>query len=530
MPELTAEQPRPKLTGSPLLQNLARFAFIALVVEIPFEFRQTIFGLSNLQWTFTLLALLTLPDLLANWKHLLSDRLVRAACVFVAVQWLAAIYAPDLHINALKGATRLTAGFLLAVIAKRLNNSHSGYVGRVVLPAWTVASAAAAVYALADYAGLGFPRLFRLEEFYIGQNLRLSGSFEYPNIAAAYFGMSLPIVWWSGFRPLLRGAFAFVLWCAIILTFSKGALVSVPVIALAAKRKQAVPLVATGVAAYAALAPLNPYLIDRVHGPGMQNPIGVRYSAEWNDLQQLPHVTDSLPLQIENTGVSTLRSRGRLRAAVAYRWWSVETGHFVVAAPLITPLPQDVPRGENIRVNAAFQTPEKPGEYLLVAELFTRGFDWFSRMNIVPILVHADIRPDVSRRTGQTDLSWIYKRAQDPTSLSAAVSRFSLWRAAYNMFLDHPFGVGPDNYRLEYGKYLGVTRWDTHIYSNNLYLEILTGSGILGLAAFGFVLAQRRWNNDPASQATGVFLLHGLVDVFLMTTPIYFAFWIFLAL
>jgi len=98
------------------------------------------------------------------------------------------------------------------------------------------------------------------------------------------------------------------------------------------------------------------------------------------------------------------------------------------------------------------------------------------------------------------------------------------------MFVDHPFGVGPDNYRLLYGKYLGVTRWDTHIYSNNLYLEILTGSGILGLAAFGFVLARRRWNPDPISLGAGVFLLHGLVDVFLMTTPIYFTFWMLIGL
>ena len=44
-------------------------------------------------------------------------------------------------------------------------------------------------------------------------------------------------------------------------------------------------------------------------------------------------------------------------------------------------------------------------------------------------------------------------------------------------------GVGPDNDRLQYGKYLGARRWDTHVYSNNLYLEILTGSGILGLEA-----------------------------------------------
>ena len=94
------------------------------------------------------------------------------------------------------------------------------------------------------------------------------------------------------------------------------------------------------------------------------------------------------------------------------------------------------------------------------------------------------------------------------------------------MFSAHPFGVGPDNFRLEYGKYLNASRWDTDVHSNNLYLELLTGSGFLGLAAFGLMLAARRWDFTPPSLATGIFLVHGLVDYFLMTTPLYFAFWL----
>ena len=111
--------------------------------------------------------------------------------------------------------------------------------------------------------------------------------------------------------------------------------------------------------------------------------------------------------------------------------------------------------------------------------------------------------------------------------LTATVSRQFLWKAALKMFIAHPFGVGPDNYRLEYGRYLDAVRWDTHVYSNNLYWEILTGSGVLGLLAFLLMLASRRWGSDAASLSTGIFLVHGVVDVFLMTTPIYFAFWMF---
>jgi O-antigen ligase len=109
-------------------------------------------------------------------------------------------------------------------------------------------------------------------------------------------------------------------------------------------------------------------------------------------------------------------------------------------------------------------------------------------------------------------------------------SRRELWRAAVDMAIHHPIlGVGPDNFRLLYGRVFGESRWDTNIRSNSLYLELLSGSGLAGLAAFGFMMAAVRRSSAAPTLALGIFLVHGLVDVFLMTTPIYFAFWILLA-
>jgi hypothetical protein len=499
------------------LQSLARFIFLALIIQVPFELRYTLFGLSNLQWTFVLLLLASLPTLIANWKSLASDRLVQATAVFVALQWLAAAYAPEFHTNAFKAAARFTVGFLLVAITKHVAEATK---------AWAIAAIVAAVYALSDYSGFGLPWLFRTDEFYIGQIQRLSGSFEYPNVAATYFAMSLPIVWWNGFRPVLRLLFAFVICCTIVLTFSKAALAAVPLVALIAMRKSAIPLVATGVAAYVALLPLNPYLIERIFGPARRNPIAVEYKTDWNQLQQQPAASDALSLEIHNTGITTLRSGGHFHSSLGYRWWSMETENFISGTPLITPLSQDVSRGETIRLPVAFQTPVQPGKYLLVAELFSRNLNWYSRMGVVPAIVYTEVQPGVSRTVGHTDLSSIYNRGQDPTTLTAAVPRLSLWQAALKMFVAHPFGVGPDNFRLWYGRYLGATHWNTKVYSNNLYLELLTGSGIFGLAAFAWVITARRWNRSAASLAVAIFLIHGIVDVFLMTTPIYFAFWI----
>ena len=155
-----------------------------------------------------------------------------------------------------------------------------------------------------------------------------------------------------------------------------------------------------------------------------------------------------------------------------------------------------------------------------------RNLDWFSQTGVKPTLIQADIQPAIPRSVGQADLSALYRAGATPGTLTAAVPRSSLWRAAMRMVLDHPWGVGPDNFRLQYGKYLGASRWDTHIYANSLYLELLSGSGVVGLAAFGFLIFSIRWRAQPVCLAIAVFLVHGLVDVFLMTTPIYFAFWI----
>src|SRR5262249_25036868 len=159
----------------------------------------------------------------------------------------------EFQANAFKAASRFTAGALLLAIARSLNNQKSA--GQT----WAVSSIVAALYALAAYMGFGFTSLFRTEEFYTGPIQRLSGSFEYPNTAGAYFAMSLPIVWWSSFGPALKKVSAFLIWCAIILTFSKGALAAA-VIVILARWKSSVPLLLIGAIAYAALLPLQPYI------------------------------------------------------------------------------------------------------------------------------------------------------------------------------------------------------------------------------------------------------------------------------
>jgi hypothetical protein len=505
----------------------------ALILQIPFEFRNEVFGLSNLQWTFVALVVVSTPLLIHNWKSLILYRPVQAGLAFIIIQWFTAFLAPEFQSNAIKAAVRFSAGMCLFTISLILAKKHAAFVKA----AWITAAAAAAIYGLVSYIGFGIPSLFRSEEFYIGQIQRLSGSFEYPNTAAAYFAMSIPIVWWSGIRSWLKWPIAFCLWCAVILTFSRGALLAIPaviavgMIAARSRRnywRSAAAIVALGIGCYALLLPWNPYWIERLYGPGIHNPTAAEYNTAWNHLRQQPNSVDEIPIEVRNIGIRTWRSGGLRRDAIAYRWWNIASEMFLPGNAIVTALPHDIHRGEAIHLQPRFQTPTEPGQYLLVVELFNGDYDWLSRKGVIPALVKVDVEPNVARSTDEINMSAFYHRRQMPQEFTASVPRLDLWKAALAITMKHPLGIGPDNYRLEYGKYLGAARWNTHVYSNNLFLEILTGSGILGLAAFAWLLTAYPWRFDGGHLSIGIFLIHGFVDVFLMTTPIYFAFWFLL--
>src|SRR5436190_9777498 len=127
------------------------------------------------------------------------------------------------------------------------------------------------------------------------------------------------MVWWSAFRPAIKTILAFLIWCAIILTFSKGALAAAAIVVLA-RGKSAIAPLAIGAVAYAALLPLQPYF---------SGPMLATYNVEWNRLDQEPGTNDQIPLQIQNTGMNKWRAGGWRRVAIGYRWWDPETGKFL---------------------------------------------------------------------------------------------------------------------------------------------------------------------------------------------------------
>jgi O-antigen ligase len=118
--------------------------------------------------------------------------------------------------------------------------------------------------------------------------------------------------------------------------------------------------------------------------------------------------------------------------------------------------------------------------------------------------------------------------------------RSVLWDTALRIARDHPLlGIGPDNFRHTYGRYLGLAVWDTRVHANNTYLETLTGMGAAGALALAWLMlaaltstrrliAQARGEQvalvAAAAAACLAIAVHGLVDSFLAFTPTYVAF------
>ena len=503
------------------LEKIVEILLTVLVATLPFEFR-TFPIISNLKWIFVGIAAAGLPLLLRARYTLLQDRRVIMAALFVFVQCLAALAASDFRANAAKGALRVGAGFVLLCVTLVIQNRDR------LMRVWCVAAGLAAVYGLVDYMGFGAPDLFRAAEFYASGALRLAGSFEYPNVAAAFFAMSLPIVWLTPQRPAVRLALSSLVFIALFLPYSRGALIAVALMLVVwagrERKSPALLLAGVGLGLYAVLALIQPVLIQRLRQARPEKGLAAEYTPEFNLLRHRPKDMGELTVTVKNTGAVTWFPDGDMPVTLSYHWWETDQKKLTAVAAIQTAISRPVHTGESLSISATFFTPHEPGRYLLIWDLAQKGRGWFSASGVVPGVVEADIHDENAIWHGNGDISrWL----RPQKTVDSSITRGLLWKSAVLLTLKNPvLGVGPDNFRLMYGRALSFSSWDTNIRSNSLYLELLVGSGVLGLLTFILMILSIPRRLNAATLAIFVFLVHGLVDVFLMTTPIYFAFWI----
>jgi hypothetical protein len=283
--------------------------------------------------------------------------------------------------------------------------------------------------------------------------------------------------------------------------------------------------------------------------------VRLRFSSEgrqgWYraDFKAAPAMTMStgedtfIELNVTNTGRVTWQPTAESPFRASYHWLDRDTDRVVQYDGARTELPGDIGPGAGATLAMQVRAPEKPGRYRLAWDLVQEHRLWFSSetgasltwTNVDVVPGAAPVRPLAVGRG---------PRVVPPQVV--VLGRLTLWRAAFSEFLSHPLlGVGPDNFRLTYGPYVGQANPDPRVHSNSMYFEWLSGAGLLGVFVFGWMLWRaeritrltRQWLPAPTASlylgvaAAGVaVLVHGALDSFLTFTPTYVAMTITLGL
>jgi hypothetical protein len=591
------------------VNRLLPWALVALLAALPFEARVGVQLPGLLLTNVELLALAALALWAAVLVH--ERRLPRAPRVFafglggfVLALLLSALLAPEHRADAAKFALRQVQGALLALCLAERALALGARAARPLLAAALAGASVSAALGLWELSesplALAALAPFKTQLSLMESLIRLSATFAYANIAAMFFEALLPAALCGGLGlfgarwRLPCAVAAALLAVATILSFSRAALLGVgATLALvpaavwvwqnrsrgAEQQSQPYPRgqqkararprlsalrqglvlqaaclsLGVGLLAFAALA-ASPSLRLRLAAPDPAAWYGARYESPPIAPLEAGEVR-RVPVRVTNTGKAAWDERGPRPVMLASHWLSAD-GAMVSFEGLRTPLPHTVAPGESLDLMAQVQAPIEPGSYVLAWDLLREnGGGWFSQgsspLGRVPVLV----TPTVGATSGRPAPEQLI--LPQPPSPDRGV----LWGIALRLWAARPLvGIGPDVFRHVYGRELGLERFDERIHTNSLYLEVLTGAGLLGALAFAGLLGPVLWRGSRALLLVGrrplsaaaskaswairgswwcllatllavlAFLLHGLLDMFLEFTPTYLLFWACLGL
>ena len=273
-------------------------------------------------------------------------------------------------------------------------------------------------------------------------------------------------------------------------------------------------------------------LMARLRTTGSEEWYGATYSAP-AALRFQTGGAYQVPVTIVNTGRVIWDSNNDPMFAMSYHWLRADTGAVVEFDGWRTAFPAPVDPQARVTLPVNVTAPGEPGAYVLVWDVVHEHRAWLSTEGVVPARTAVEVEGERVPAITTTSMARL-------PGASRRADRLTLWRTALQMAGDRPFtGVGPDNFRNTYGRYLGLSSWDTRVHANNMYLEVLAGAGVLGLGAFLWLAAAggtalwRQWRHaSPATSAAAAAFCaawlmiagHGLVDSFLSFTSTYVLF------
>jgi hypothetical protein len=529
--------------GVALLALVAPFEVTAPLVRLPAQ------SISNLEAAVVFACLLGAAAVLAR-------RLLRASitpivapwCAFLAACALAAWLSPVSRVNALHMTGRFAAAFAVTLVT--LGAATTAARVRAIASFIVAAGVGVAVLAILEYANVAPIRrwltAFRPGVTTVGAQLRAGGPLQYPTIASMYLeivfaiGIGLLVVAVGSRRRRAAWLLAVALLLvaeAIALTFTRAGLITMAVTLVTAL---AVCYRRGGVdASVGVLAALTVGVVAIVAASRSAESLWLRLTTEgqesWYRAQiDAPPVLalaagdeTSVAIAATNTGRLEWDSGAQPPFYFSYHWLSAAGDRVVTYDGRRTPFVTPVRPGERVVVAVTIATPTQPGRYRLVWDVVQEGRLWLStEPGAVSFASAANVTGTAAPHAVRTT------PLPKPT---VRPGRLQLWRAAVGIVRAHPIvGIGPDNFRLAYGPYAGIATPDERTHSNNMYLEILTGTGLVGAVAFAWLLWRIGHAADAANLgaacALAAIAIHGVVDSFVSFAPTYVLFAVTLGL
>nr|WP_290669001.1 O-antigen ligase family protein [Ardenticatena sp.] len=547
------------------LENLAFGLLMGLALLFPFEFVKAPWrpfpwvAITNVEVLVAVVLVVWGSAALARRQVAFPRPLGWCVGLWLLVVAGSALAAPAQREAALKFTVRTAQAVALGWAAYDL--AHTPSRRRWLVGALGVAGALVALLGLAEAAGWSVVQAWLLNFKHaptrIGEVVRVSASLVYATVASmvleltasAVLGLALDTrrTWRWGWL----GLFLLLLTVQLLTLTRAGTLAILAALAWcwwwgwrwrwAAARLAALGGMAWLVGLFLLLVWVNPILGLRLKGESDR----VWYQAQYEAPSEVVATAGALvrlPVRVWNKGVRSWHPSGAYAFALSYHMQR-EDGTMVTYDGLRSPLPRVVLPGEQVVVQAQVLAPSEAGRYRVEWDMVQEAVTWFSWKGAPTATTWLLV--EGSAPAGDTAPVPTLPASAPPTDVRLVVpapGRLTLWRVAWRMVQAHPWlGVGPDNFRLVYGAYAGVEWWDVGIHANNLYIEWLADTGVVGVVVFLSMVAAIGWHvwrglMTTAARERGVLLagsaalvawhVHGGFDAFHEFWPTLIPFWL----
>ncbi len=481
------------------LSNLSYLGLLVVIVAAPFETLKPIFRplgleLTNVELVLSGALLVWLVVAVIGGPRLrFKSPTTWPVLLLLFVLFLSTSMGVAHPGDALRFCGRFTAGILVYFLVFNELKGHRRLLG--VSVAAVFVGTLVALLCILEYLrvpwGSEWLILFKTGPAYVGGHLRASSTLQYPTIASMYleiiFGFGLGLLLYtlgqSRFRVTVLVFFCLLLIAGGIMVSQTRAGLLIMILQLtgvgslgwfkAGSNRGLWVVVAVLLFVLGLLGQILVY--DPTYWLRMTTSNhGGWYRAQFEVPQFLKFTAGEakqVEVTITNRGRIPWHTTGESPFHVSYHWLHPAAKEVVVFQGLRTPFPYTIPPGGKIRLQARVLAPPRPGRYRLAWDLVQQDI-WFSTEGHLAAYSRALIEgPPVEGSFHSIPLPEPRFR----------VDRLTLWRAAGRMISSSPFlGVGPDHFRLLYGQYLDLEKWDDRVHSNNMYVEFFVGTGLVG--------------------------------------------------